>query len=160
MKNKNILKKLASIANKLDELGEVEDANIIDKFMVHLAKKDEETDVYDSEAHHKLQVSEPKRKQERVDREGYALDDEEPTRSLSTGYCPEHPGVRLGREADGLWRCPLDGKTYSFEEGWVDADGNRHSGGSVALQTPEVSGYFGTPHRIFDSRESSLNKVN
>lgn len=129
----------------------------------------EQSKRYDDKHHHSLQVREPKSQKERMDLEGYkdthhvhtyqpvkeAMEKE----AASTRYCPEHIGVSLGRVGEATYQCPLDGKTYNWEVGYTDYDGKHHEGGSVAAQTPDSSGYE-IPHRIFDSRENILNRVN
>jgi len=124
----------------------------------------EQSKRYDSKHHHSLQVREPKRDQERVDREGrkeHHVETYKKTEAhhLSTRYCPEHIGTQMGRVGEGTYQCPLDGQVYNWETGWTDFDGNQHPGGSVAAQTPDSTGYA-IPHRIFDSREKVLNVVN
>jgi len=175
---KSIFEKLADTADHLDEIGEVEAANAIDELIAKHADdysedRVEEGDTdqskrYDDKHHHSLQIREPKKDQERVDREGRDKHHIHNQRSeqkkaeahaLSTRYCPEHQGSQMGRVGEGSYQCPLDGQVYNWETGWTDYDGNQHSGGSVAGQTPDSSGYE-IPHRVFDSREKVLNVVN
>lgn len=54
--------------------------------------------------------------------------------TMPTRYCPDHPGVQLEVIADGVRRCPLDGKSYDFQRGFTTEDGVKHNGGSVANQ--------------------------
>lgn len=166
--------RLSDVADRLDKLGALEEANLVDGFIEKHAddvleyqgedSNSEQSKRYDSKYHHSLQVREPKTKQERVDREGrdshhvHTYQTTSAT-SLSTRYCPDHIGVMVGRIGDNTYQCPKDGQMYNFETGWTDYDGNEHPGGSVAGQTPDSSGYA-TPHRIFDSRENILNRVN
>jgi len=129
----------------------------------------EQSKRYDAKHHHSLQVREPKTDKERVDREGYKDENNVHTmqpmkeamekEAASTRYCPEHIGVTMGRVGEATYQCPLDGKTYNWEVGFTDYDGKHHEGGSVAAQTPDSTGYE-IPHRIFDSRENILNRVN
>jgi len=171
---KEVFEKLASIADKLDSIGATEEANLVDTFIQKHAddvieykgedEKSEQSKRYDSKHHHSLQVREPKKEQERVDREGrkdHHVHTYQKTEAgaLSTRYCPEHVGVMMGRVGESTFQCPLDGQTYNWETGWTDYDGNEHPGGSVAAQTPDSTGYA-IPHRIFDSRENILNTVN
>ena len=118
---------------------------------------------YDEKYHHSLLTREPKRDQERVDREGrqeHHKDTYKPHEgSLSTRYCPEHIGAQMGRVGHGIYQCPLDGNVYNWETGYTTFDGVNVPGGSIAAQTPDSTGY-GTGHRIFDSREKTLNVVN
>jgi hypothetical protein len=127
-------------------------------------KKSEQSKRYDSKHHHNLQVREPKREQERVDREGRKHHhiksfESSADRILSQRYCPEHIGVTMGRVAESTFQCPLDNKVYNWDTGF-SYNGKQNPGGSVAEQTPDSSGYFAAPHRLFDSRENTLNKVN
>jgi hypothetical protein len=159
------------LADRLDKVGAVEEANMIDEFIKNSAdvKWKEESDTeqakrYDSKHHHSLQVREPKRDQEKVDREGRKdhhvhTYQETGASALSTRYCPEHIGVTMGRVGPSSYQCPLDGQIYNWETGWTDYNGVKHPGGSVAAQTPDSTGYA-TPHRIFDSRENILNRIN
>lgn len=117
---------------------------------------------YDDEYHHNLQVREPKSDNERVDREGRKVPPKYPSTnatSLSTRYCPDHIGEQMACIGPSTYQCPLCNQIFNWETGWTDFDGNEHPGGSVAAQTPESTDY-GVPHRVFDSREKVLNVVN
>lgn len=183
LSGQQVFSKLADIADRLDIMGAHKQASMVDAFLSKYADEaeaeysvipdemdwKEEADTeqskrYDAEYHHSLQVREPKTEKERVDREGY---DSKPNvhtyqtkkEAASTRHCPEHIGVQMGRVGESTYQCPLDGKTYNWEVGYTDYDGKHHEGGSVAAQTPDSSGYE-IPHRIFDSRENILNRVN
>jgi len=80
--------------------------------------------------------------------------------SLSTRYCPDHIGVQAARISERAYQCPIDGKVYNYELGYENYQGQKVPGGSVAAQTPTSSDYGGIPMRIYDSRQSILNKVN
>lgn len=54
--------------------------------------------------------------------------------SMSSRYCPDHPGIQLQRIEDGVGRCDLDGKIYDFSRGFTTEDGTKHNGGSVQNQ--------------------------
>jgi hypothetical protein len=79
---------------------------------------------------------------------------------LSTRCCPDHRGAQMARVGDSVFQCPVDRRTYNFEEGYTDYQGQRVPGGSVAGQTPASADYGGIPHRIFDTRENILNTLN
>jgi len=79
--------------------------------------------------------------------------------SLSTRYCPDHRGVQAIRIGENTYQCPLDGKVYDYQSGYVNYEGQRVPGGSVAAQTPQTSNYGGIPMRIYDSRSDVLNKM-
>jgi len=167
----DVLEKLAGLADRLDAIGAPEEADLIDGFIEKHATDvervgeadTEQSKRYDSKYHHSLQVREPKAKQERIDREGrdehHVHTYQSSAGMLSSRYCPDHIGVQMGRVGENTFQCPLDGQIYNWESGWTDLDGNEHPGGSVAGQTPDSSG-IATPHRIFDSRENILNRVN
>ena len=74
--------------------------------------------------------------------------------SLSTRYCPSHPGCPMIREAEHTWRCELDNKVYNYETGFELEDGTKVPGGSVDLQTQNCLSDIG--HSLFDSREGRL----
>lgn len=80
--------------------------------------------------------------------------------SLSTRYCPDHIGVQAARISERVYQCPIDGKVYNYELGYENYQGQKVPGGSIAAQTPTSSNYGGIPMRIYDSRQSILNKVN
>ena len=79
--------------------------------------------------------------------------------NLSTRYCPDHVGVQAARIAEHIYQCPLDGKVYDYETGYVNYQGQRVLGGSVAEQTPATSDYGGIPMRVYDSRQNVLNSI-
>jgi hypothetical protein len=163
-----VLNQLSNLADRLDGAGVVEAANMLDDFIKKTAEdvmkwkeennKTEQSKRYDTKYHHEQQIREPKKEQERVDREGrkeHHVKTYQQTNAvaLSTRYCPEHIGCSLVRVGEGIFQCSLDGALYNWEAGWTDYAGNKHPGGSVAGQTPGSSDYA-VPHRVFDSRES------
>lgn len=186
---RSTIERLASLADRLDALGATQHADMIDKFLEKYAGsvlpdvldwKEADPDgnrakAYDTKHHHSLQVREPKADQERVDFEGrkyHHIDTYEsaskakdtkkeaaPHATLQTRYSPDLVGVQLARIGDGIYQCPITGKTYNFETGYTDMDGDYHPGSSVAAQTPDSSGY-GISHRVFDSREQVVNRIN
>ncbi|MFA5048451.1 MAG: hypothetical protein WC516_05520 [Patescibacteria group bacterium] len=80
--------------------------------------------------------------------------------SLSTRYCPDHHGVQAIRIAENTYQCPIDGKKYNYEAGYVNYEGQKVPGGSIAAQTPTTSDFGGIPMRIYDSRSDVLNRMN
>lgn len=80
--------------------------------------------------------------------------------SLSTRYCPDHHGVQAIRVAERTYQCPIDGKLYNYETGYINYQGQQVPGGSIAAQTPISSDYGGIPMRVYDSRQSVLNRLN
>ncbi|KKN17592.1 hypothetical protein LCGC14_0964250 [marine sediment metagenome] len=166
-----VFEKLSKVADKLDSIGATEEANLVDGFIEKHAEDfldyqgegdTEQSKRYDSKYHHSKQIREPK--EEQKDREGRDKHHVETyqkaeSTALNTRYCPEHIGVMTGRVGENTYQCPIDGKVFNSETGWTDYDGNVHPGGSVAAQTPDLTGYE-TSNRIFDSRENVLNAVN
>lgn len=73
---------------------------------------------------------------------------------LSTRYCPSHFGVSVARVGEHKYQCPLDGKIYDYESGFVDLDGNKTPGGSVSEQTKVPQQTAGEV--IFDTRNQRL----
>jgi len=139
-KSSTIFDKLAVMADKLDTAGAMKEADMIDDFLKKYAKKDDE-----------------KKKDEKVE---HHIEEYRPgNETMSCRYCPDHIGVMLGRVGEGTYQCPIDGTIYNWRTGWTDMEGKDHPGGSVAGQTPESTGYFTTPIRIFDSREKVLNII-
>ncbi len=59
----------------------------------------------------------------------------ERTRSLSTRYSPDRPGVMTKRISDGVAQDPYTNKIYDWANGFTSESGEVFPGGSVALQT-------------------------
>jgi len=79
---------------------------------------------------------------------------------LSTRYCPDHNGTQATRVSERIYQCPIDGKVYNYEIGYKNYQGQRVPGGSISAQTPTTSNYGGIPMRVYDSRQSILNRIN
>lgn len=79
--------------------------------------------------------------------------------ALSTRYCPDHIGVQAIRVADRTYQCPIDGRTYDYESGYTDYNGQKIPGGSISNQTPSSTPYQ-LPQRLYDSRQYVLNTIN
>lgn len=166
-----VFEKLADISDRLDKLGASEEASLVDGFIKSHAdevldyqgedEKGEQSKRYDSKYHRSLQVRKPKTDIDREGRDKHHIDTMQSVEfsALSTRYCPEHIGVTVGRIGELTYQCPLDGAVYNWETGWVGHEGKEYPGGSVAAQTPYSSNHA-IPHRVFDSRESVLNRVN
>lgn len=78
-----------------------------------------------------------------------------PKLQMSTRYCPDHVGVSMSKVKDSTFQCPLDKKTYNFEEGFKKEDGEKVVGTSVSNQT-----HFNTPETVsptFDTRSDRVN---
>jgi len=78
---------------------------------------------------------------------------------LSTRYCPDHCGVQAYRVADRVFQCPIDGRMYDYEGGYVDYSGQRVPGGNIANQTPTTMPYQ-LPQRLYDPNQYVLNTMN
>lgn len=145
-------KKEASMSSLLSKLGtDVERKEEADT---------EQSKRYDDRHHHNLQVREPKRDQERADKEHSVSTYKPHEGSLSTRYCPNHIGDQLSRVGPGSFQCSRDGEIFNWEMGYTTFDGVQVPGGSIAGQTPSETNYGGVPNRIFDSRDKVLNTVN
>jgi hypothetical protein len=79
--------------------------------------------------------------------------------TLSTRYCPDHIGAQAIRIAEHIYQCPLDGKIYNYDTGYVNYQGQKVLGGSVKEQTPPTADWGGIPMRIYDSRQNIINKT-
>lgn len=155
----------------MKELKELEDKRAaliskLDKKADYNEDRKEEGDTerskrYDSKHHHNQQIREPKRDQERPDREGrkehHVYKPHEG--SLSTRYCPNHIGSMMSRIGEATFQCPLDGEVFNWENGYTTFDGVSVPGGSIAGQTPNSTDYA-IPNRVFDSRDKVLNVIN
>jgi hypothetical protein len=80
--------------------------------------------------------------------------------SLSTRYCPDHNGVQAIRISERIYQCPIDGKIYNYETGYTNYKGQQVPGGSIAAQTPTSTDFGGIPMRVYDSRQTILNRIN
>ena len=163
---------LTAVADDLDGSGLTKAADMIDDFIGKYADDvvdwKEEADTpqskrYDTEYHKDLLVDQPKPSDMKQDLEGrkqqYSGYDEFSTVALSTRHCPNHVGAQLGRIGENTYQCSYDGEIFNWETGWTDHEGNQHPGSSVAAQTPDATPY-GVGHRVFDSRQHIINRVN
>ncbi len=160
---KAIYKTLAELADKLDENGAVKEANVVDgllkKFAAEWKWEKRDDSKYDAKANNEkthLPPTKPQKAPRKHHKEEYEQTGE---KMLSQRHCVDHIGVMLHRVGENSYRCPLDGKVYNWEEGFTDVNGNKHPGGSVSEQT-EVASNVPTPHRLFDPREETLNRIN
>ena len=162
VKTSEFVERLIVIADELDQKQHVELADkmdrIIEKSRENLAVVEDLVEVADSLDH----ANEPMLA-EAVDSLIGIRKTAEPVvpghlRTLSTRYCPDHPGVMTVRISENTYQCPLDGSTYNYETGFQNYKGEVVPGGSVAGQTPETSSY-GIPMRFYDSRDTILRSV-
>jgi hypothetical protein len=146
--NKDLLQgifdSLSDIADKLDELGAVKEANLTDELIKKLAAKTQ--DKYDAKTHNQQTFIPNKKRVKPEDKHHIPEYQATGDKALSTRNCPDHFGVMLSRVMDGVSECPLDGKRYN----WSDK-------GSVAGQTPSSS-TVPIPSRMFDPTEDVIGK--
>lgn len=128
----SVVQELVSLANYLDAEGEYVQADVADRAASIMSRFAEE--------------------QEPPIKPGHKS-------SLSTRYCPDHIGVQAIRIAERVYQCPIDGRTYDYEGGYTNYNGQRVPGGSIAAQTPTSTPYA-LPQRLFDSRQNILNTIN
>jgi len=140
-------KVMLKIADSLDKRGLSDLADIVDEsaLIIHRA-----SDYGFFPKHKKQQVVDAEEAPVQMPCEG----------SLSTRYCPDHNGAQAIRIGEHIYQCPIDGKKYNYETGYVNYEGQIVPGGSVAAQTPTTSDYGGIPMRIYDSRSDVLNRLN
>lgn len=167
-----VFEKLASVADTLDKSGSKKGADLIDSFIAKYAYPDvdwkeegdtEQSKRYDEKYHHNLLVREPKRDQERLDkdREKHHIQQyqERGTHPLQTRYCPNHIGVSMSRVGEGIYQCSLDGHIYDFNAGFTLENGDKIPPSSISNQT-EMATPYASPARIFDSRQNIINTIN
>lgn len=163
----NPMASLSDMADSLDKIGATKAADKIDAFLEKYGDVDwkeegntEQSKRYDDRHHHEQQVKEPKDYHKNGPDEHHIKEYDKSRKTLQTRYCPDHPGTMMGRVSEGIYQCPLDGQTYNWQDGFDTEDGTHIDGGSVGSQTPNSTGYFATPSRIFDSREEIINRIN
>jgi hypothetical protein len=147
------LEALQSIANELDSSDDpnlVKKAGLLDEILLTVAADVEEQARYRERINAKIKEikaraeeraklgTEPANKQQPQQQQPnvkqgkqYAPNEA----SLSTRYCPDHPGVQGYRKGDGVMQCPMDGKTYDFNEGFTTMTGSKIPGTKVNEQT-------------------------
>jgi hypothetical protein len=76
--------------------------------------------------------------------------------SLSTRYCPDHPGAPVLRIADSIYQCDLDKQLYNYEAGYTTMAGNSVPGTGVSNQS-QFLGQRAPEHANFSTREQVLN---
>lgn len=77
--------------------------------------------------------------------------------TLSARHCIEHPGVSLMKEGEN-WKCPLDGKSFNWEEGFKLENGNKVPPGSVQGQSQLGQDQSFTPFNSEDSRTGRMGQ--
>lgn len=78
--------------------------------------------------------------------------------TLSTRYCPDHPGEMLYRVGEDVFQCALDKKMYNYREGFTTQKGNVVPGGDVSHQTKSHTDRA-IEQMSFSTRESATGKT-
>lgn len=155
------LDKLQSLANEFDDSDDpilMKKAGLLDEILLTVAADIEEKNRFQERINQKIAELKGKNKiaaetnaPTKSDKKVY----EENEASLSTRYCPDHPGVQAMPIEDGVIRCSLDGKTYNFKEGFTTEKGNVVPGTSIENQT-KLDTHFSNPLSTSDTRESRV----
>ncbi len=166
------IQELANLATALDSSGDVQlkkQASVLDELLLSIAAPPNAYGERKDLQEQRLVELKKKYEQPREDlheanligRSEKAIDKSDMTKRyaileapLSTRYCPDHPGVQIGRVGEHMWQCEMDKKTYNFETGFELNNGAKVPGGDVAQQTQNN---LNVPyHAIFDTREGRL----
>lgn len=73
--------------------------------------------------------------------------------SLSTRYCPDHPGVPTLRLEEDVWQCTLDKKIYNYQSGYTLENNSKVPGSSVSEQRGFTKS---NTTSMFDTREERI----
>lgn len=158
--------KLANLADKLDAMGAHASADILDIASLRLKKNNQSIEEafiqtaneLDENGEHivadivdfAFKIAKSHKNEEKMSIKPRALT------PLSSRYCPDHIGVQMIRIGENTYQCPLDGKEYDYQSGFINYKGEQVLGGSVTMQTPD-STPFAVPCRVFDSRVNIIN---
>lgn len=152
-----VLAHLTKVANHLDDNYKHGAADILDKIVLAFEYKitprsESRAPLYDAAEHNKSQMWEQTKREIAENRKQDAVLSHRPTAlTLKTRYSPELPGVQVYHVADGVQQDSITHKIYDWNTGFTLNDGTKIPGGSVAEQTPALSGYTGMT-RMFDTR--------
>lgn len=175
------LDELVEFANILDSSGNQElqkKADVIDQLLLNLGKTKTSTEVF-KEAQD-AEVNKIKEQREKSLDRSYNYPNEEHNKelkaeevnksikssikeyrpletSLSTRYCPDHPGTSVHRIGDDVYQCALDKKIYDYNEGFTTMKGNKVPGTSVENQTQSLNDRT-LEQMHFSTRESRLQE--
>jgi len=150
-----LLSDMIKVANKLDEEGFAEAADIVEKIVVSAAAdgvpalNESRKDLYDFSAHNQETMHEAVKQEVEENRKNHHLQTHQGIAVSQTRYSPDLPGVMMKRISDGLYQDVVTHKTYDFQNGFTDARGEHRAGGSIKHQTPSFSQYA-PPSRIFE----------
>ncbi len=167
------LEKLRALADEFDNSGDptlIKKANLLDEILLTVAADIEEQARFQARMGRKIEdikkrsqdMKEAKTATESASKSSepasvtHGRTYEENEASLSTRYCPDHPGVQVLRKGDGVIQCSLDGKTYDFNEGFTTAKGNKVPGASVDRQT-DLDTHMSNPLASEQTRETRLS---
>ena len=123
-------------------------ANLLEDILLTISSNVEEQSKFKQAVEQKIQDIKKKSKEGKgkVEVVKASIDDQEKGKELrplqaplSTRSCPDHPGVSLVRISDGLFYCPLNGKQYDYNSGYVTEKGNRVPGTSVKNQNDQLN---------------------
>lgn len=136
----------------------VKKANLLEDILLTISSNVEEQSKFKQAVEQKIQDIKKKSKEGKgkVEVVKASIDDQEKGKELrplqaplSTRSCPDHPGVSLVRISDGLFYCPLNGKQYDYNSGYVTEKGNRVPGTSVKNQNDQLND-LAMPTMFFD----------
>ena len=149
-----MLQKLVKLANHLDSIGLVKEADALDSLVerriLSLTKKSQEQ--HGMFQHFQSGEIEYSRREDLLMDRGsenssdklYGVFPEnsdadnsynEPPRSMSTRYSPDRVGVQARRLSDGVFQDPYTNKVYDYNEGFKTESGEEFLGSSVSNQT-------------------------
>lgn len=160
------LEKLQVLANEFDNSGDptlMKKASVLDEILLTVAADMEAQSNFKKQMQSKIDqikknhaaakngiVSEAT--EEKESKPNYKTYEENEA-SLSTRYCPDHPGVQVFPKGDDIVQCTLDGKIYNYKEGFTLANGNRVPGTCVENQT-HLDAHINNPLVVEVSRTS------
>jgi hypothetical protein len=157
--NRDDLDELVAIANEFDASGDpalVRQASVLDQLLINFAqstslesKEEAELnrlrDKMKSEKGDELYKGVRKELQKQINADDAIKAIDKQTKiyrpleaPLSTRSCPDHIGSQMTRVSDNVFQCPLDQKTYDYNEGFTTERGNKVPGGSVSNQTQNL----------------------
>lgn len=152
-----VLDKLQALANEFDNSDDpalVKKAGVLDEILLTVAADIEEKAKFQERMNQK--IAEIKSRQTKIAAEEKKEEGpkqyEENEASLSTRYCPEHPGVPVIPKGEGVYQCSLDGKSYDFKNGFTTQKGNKVPGTCVENQT-KLDTHFSNPLSVSDTRD-------
>lgn len=151
MVNEQTLDSLAEIAEEFDKDPELQSyASALDELLITIAApknwqearqklEDNRLDELKRKYHETKEKLDDKNKTAGVEKDLEKSDKMKPVRVLSepldTRYCPDHPGAQILRIGERTFQCSMDGKVYSYLDGFEKLDGKKVPGSSVENQS-------------------------